>query len=351
MSILTEYQREIYAVLAVCATIALAFLFGRAYVTGTTADDPCPGDQMYTNTCWTSYYENLAYERGAVAALHDLKRRYDDGGYARTFCHTSLHKIGAVAADEFGTNAKAYKYGDTFCRAGYYHGVLEKIFGEADEGGGDKLLTTLNSICDEIAGKERYAYAYFACVHGIGHGLMAYFDHDVPLSLAGCATLQGTWEQGSCYGGVFMENVTADSLEVPSKYLDANDLLYPCNALDDEYRYTCYQFQTSYMLKIFGGDFARTFDTCRAVEEKYRNTCFESLGRDASGWSYGNADAALAYCSLGANLDERMHCLTGAAIDFIQSVGQTEARALCKAGEESSRAPCMQAVEWHLRAI
>lgn len=350
MRILTEYEREIYAVLAVCAIIVLAFLFGRAYITGTTADDPCPGDQMYTNTCWGAYYEDLAHERGALTALHDLKRRYDKGGYARSFCHGALHKIGTVAADEFGTIAEAYKRGDTFCRAGYYHGVLEKIFGEADEGGGAELLSTLNSICAGIAGKSRYSYAYFACVHGIGHGLMAYFNHDVFQSLAGCKTLRGNWEQGSCHGGVFMENVTADSPEMPSKYLKGDDPLYPCTAVADEYRYTCYQFQTSYMLKIFGGDFARTFDTCRAVEEKYRNVCFQSLGRDASGWSYGSGEAALANCSFGT-ADERTHCLIGAAIDFIQSVGHDEARALCDAGEESARAPCAQAVDWHIRAI
>lgn len=351
MQIGTEYKREIFAVLAVCAVTAFAFLSGRAYVDGTRAHDPCPGERMYTSTCWTTYYDELAKRRGSSAAMRDLKQRYDAGGYARTFCHVSLHKIGAAAADEFGTIAAAYKHGDTFCRAGYYHGVLEKIFGEADEGGGEKLLSTLNSICAEISGKERYSYDYFACVHGIGHGLMAYFDHDVVQSLAGCKTLEGAWEHGSCYGGVFMENVTAHSEETPSQYLKADDPLYPCNALDDEYRYTCYQFQTSYILPLFGGDFKKTFDTCRNVEEKYRGTCFQSIGRDASGWSYGVGDAALNYCALGATPQERAECLIGAASDFIQSVGKKEARALCNAGEDSARAACMQAVDWQISAL
>lgn len=347
----TIYRVPLQIAALVVLSAALSYGFSRTLITREVAEDPCPGEKMYVSACWTSYYEELAKERGSRAAMRDLKQRYDAGGYARTFCHVSLHKIGAAAADEFGTIAAAYKHGDTFCRAGYYHGVLEKIFGEADEGGGEKLLSTLNSICAEIPGKERYSYDYFACVHGIGHGLMAYFDHDVLQSLAGCKALAGAWEQGSCYGGVFMENVTAHSEETPSKYLKTDDPLYPCNALDDEYRYTCYQFQTSYILPLFGGDFKKTFDTCRSVEEKYRGTCFQSIGRDASGWSYGVGDVALNYCALGATPEERAECLIGAASDFIQSVGHEEARALCAVGEDSARTACMQAIEWQLEAL
>ncbi len=317
---------------------------------GYSEQDPCPGDSGETSSCWTAYYTAFLARYPSADALADLKARYNAGGNAKTFCHPLLHLIGAKAGKEYGSVAEAYKHADPFCRAGYYHGVLEGIFGDA-QGGGEKLLSQLDSICADVPGKSRYSYEYFSCVHGIGHGLMAYFDHDLFKSLDGCTKLSPAWEQSTCSGGVFMENVISDSPEEPSRFLKSDDPLYPCDAVDAAFRGQCYLMQTSHILVMYDGDFAKTFSVCRSVEAAYRDICFQSLGRDASGYSYSDAASAAVLCAKGANLGERSNCLIGAAVDYIQSASPDSARALCVLGEEGARVPCVQAVEAQLRAL
>ncbi|MEK7509119.1 MAG: hypothetical protein AAB605_00215 [Patescibacteria group bacterium] len=327
----------------VATVIVFEYWLGREYIA-----DPCPGEIGLQSSCWTAHYIRMIDERGPLAALHDLKGRYEHGGGARLFCHPILHDIGAAAGKEFGTIAESFRHGDPFCRSGYYHGVMEYLFGE--DGGGE-LLSQLDSICADARGKERYSYDYFACVHGVGHGLMAYFDHELFKSLSGCELLTGSWEQATCAGGVFMENIGADSPEFPSKYLKTDDLVYPCNAVKDSYRQQCFQMQTSYMLKLNGGDFAATFAACRGVEEEYRISCYQSIGRDVSGWTYGDAAEARTLCALGITAEEKSHCLLGVGVDFIQSVGTREARAFCADSPEGERTPCIQGVEWQVQAL
>lgn len=305
--------------------------------------EPCALEEDQS-ACWRSYYRERIAAEGAIAALSDLEERYNTGGYPRYFCHALLHDIGEAAGVEFGNIADAYAQGRTFCRAGYYHGVLEGLFGEDDSGA---FLSQLDSVCATVAGKERYSYTYFSCVHGIGHGLMAYFNHDVFKSLAGCDKLSGTWEQTSCYGGVFMENVIGNN-EVPSRFLKSDDLLYPCTAVLGPAKNQCYAMQSSYVLSQNGGDFKHAFDVCADIEPEYANTCFMSIGRDASGWSYGSADVVDALCMEAGTSAERTQCIIGAAVDYIQSVDGSAALALCERLESASRATCLQTVNWHL---
>lgn len=310
--------------------------------------NPCSGEKDSSFSCWNSYYENLIQTYGPRVALLELKGRYEAGGYPRLFCHTLLHPIGEAAGTKYGSVAEAYKYGDPFCRSGYYHGVLEGIFGEE---GGDDLLASLDSLCAEVNGKERYSYDYFACVHGVGHGLMSFFDHDIFQSLSGCDLLTGDWEQSSCYGGVFMENIVSNTPEEPSKYLKENDLLYPCNAIAGKYQEECYQMQTSHMLAKLDGDFAKTFKLCASIEEQNRIFCYQSIGRDASGWSYGSAETALLFCMQGATVEQRTECIVGAAADFIQSTSADAAREVCARVPQESRERCSTNVESQIQML
>ncbi len=309
-----------------------------------TGEAPCTDSD---DECWSRFYVTLIEERGSAVALSDLKYRFENGS-GRGFCHENLHEIGQVAYRETGSMSAAFERGDYFCRAGFFHGVLEGVFLEE---GSEAILSNLDTVCADVPGKARYSYDYFSCVHGIGHGLMAHFNRDLFASLMGCDNLSEEWERGSCYGGVFMENVTSDSPEQPSSFLKRDDLLYPCNAIEGRYKRSCFMMQTSHILSENRGDFAAAFAICRSAEEAYRITCYESICRDASGWSYGDATAARAYCAHGETIEERSHCAIGVASDFIQSVGQDKARAFCAEAEEGAREVCIRALEWQLGAL
>lgn len=297
--------------------------------------------------CWSLFYKRLIAEEGSHVALADLKYRFEDGS-ARDFCHESLHDIGQAAYHEAGSMSEAFLRGDYFCRAGFFHGVLEGVFVAE---GSEAILTNLDRLCADVPGKKRYSYDYFSCVHGIGHGLMAHFNHDLFASLNACDNLSGEWERGSCYGGVFMENVMSDSPEQPSRFLKPDDLLFPCNAVEEQHKQPCFMMQTSYMLSVNGGDFAGAFAMCGTLEWPHRITCYESIGRDVSGWSFGDPVAARAYCTYGETFEERSHCMIGVASDFIQSVGPDEALVFCEEVEEGGREACIRTVEWQLSAL
>src|SRR5262249_55019927 len=148
-------------------------------------------------------------DKGIPAAFADLKVRYEHNPYVVSQCHPLTHVIGREAALSFKDVSSAYTHGDSFCWSGYYHGVLETFLGRI---GRDHLTDQINNICSDLNADGKYSFNYFNCVHGLGHGLMAITDDDLPTSLKYCDALKGDWEQQSCAGGVFMENVIADGL-------------------------------------------------------------------------------------------------------------------------------------------
>ncbi len=66
----------------------------------------------------------------------------------------------------------------------------------------------------------------YQCVHGLGHGLMIYTGYDLPLALATCDKLATSWDQTSCTGGVFMENLQT-SYGTTSQWLKDDNPLVP----------------------------------------------------------------------------------------------------------------------------
>lgn len=284
--------------------------------------------------CYENHYRELIEGAGAAAAVADLKARYAADAYAKAQCHSLMHVIGRIAAEQFSTVGEAYKYGDSFCWSGYYHGVLESF---AARVGLNDLRAKLNDVCADIPGKERYSFDYYNCVHGLGHGIMALTNTELFESLSYCDSLAGAWEQVSCASGAYMENVIVDGLNHVTKYLKPDDPLYPCNASPEKYKQTCYLMQTSYMLKINGGDFAKTFEWCRGAEEGQQNTCYLSLGRDASGRSASNVARTKAMCDLGTTVDEKTYCALGAVKDFISYFhSDVQGKTFCNTFEEEA---------------
>ena len=93
---------------------------------------------------------------------------------------------------------EAFKVLNSECMSGYTHGVTEAFFREH---GTENITDNLQVICNN----ETNNFVAHQCYHGIGHGLMAFYDYDMPQALKGCEDLPTHRE--SCYSGVFMENV------------------------------------------------------------------------------------------------------------------------------------------------
>lgn len=276
----------------------------------------CTGQLATNYTCQLTHYQTLTQASGVAAAFVDLKAAYNTNSAVQSNCHQLTHAIGRAAVSIYSDVGVAYEHGDNFCWSGYYHGVMEAIAARVGE---KNLPGQANQICASLAAKQRYSFDHYNCVHGMGHGFMALDDDEVFTSLSQCDLLNDSWEQQSCYGGVFMENVMADFNSLHhTNYLKADQLMYPCTDVAAKYKQQCYLMQTSYALKHVNYDFAKVFGICGAVpEDTYRQTCFQSLGRDASGNSVSDVNKTHTTCLLGTNFEQQSNCVIGAVKDFI----------------------------------
>lgn len=275
----------------------------------------CTGDNASNFSCWQAYYGAVVAGQSPEAAFAIFKQDYQTNPYIKSNCHQIGHVIGRAAAKKYDTLKETYAHGDNFCWSGYYHGAIETV---AQQIGPDKILSQINVVCADFNKTEQYSFEHYNCVHGMGHGLMAVQNDQLFTALKSCDSFEGSWQQSSCYGGVFMENVMNEiNPGETSAYLKADDPLYPCTAVDNRYKEQCYLMQTSHALVVLGGDYSKVFTVCADVAAPYDTTCFQSLGRDISGQSSSDVAQTLANCQLGPTKQAQENCFTGAVKDFL----------------------------------
>ncbi len=275
----------------------------------------CTGADETSFPCWQEYYTALVTDKSPEAAFVEFRKAYDTNPYIKTNCHQVAHVIGRTAAKQFSTLADTYAHGDNFCWSGYYHGAIETV---ASDLGKDKILSEINNVCVSFLKDKPYSFDHYNCVHGMGHGLMAVQDDNLFTALDSCGKFTNSWEQESCYSGVFMENVMNEVNQVESSdYFKADDPLYPCTGVADIYKESCYMMQTSHALLVERYDYSKVFGLCAGLANPFDKTCYQSLGRDVSGQSSSDKQRTIELCMLGPTDEAREYCFTGAVKDFI----------------------------------
>ena len=107
-------------------------------------------------------------------------------------------------------------------------------------------------------------FLYYQCDHGLGHGLMLYTAYDLPRALDFCHELNTKFDQTSCTGGVFMENMSS-SFGIRSKWLNRKDLLYPCDGkvVRESDRLYCYGIIAQRILPAVDYNWEKVAAWCR----------------------------------------------------------------------------------------
>ena len=330
--------------LAVVVFLVVAWGVTRA---GGPAVPECAGGESLEFGCFKERYAALTRAAGVRAALDDLAKRRDASGYLVAACHQLTHVVGRTAGELRGE--AAFTEGTDLCASGYFHGVTEAVMGRI---GPERIGAEARTVCDTHRRRDNRSYLHYNCVHGMGHGFMAVHGSDVFRSLPGCDALADDWERHHCYGGVFMENLTAmNSRSRPSRDLRPDAPLYPCTAVDARYKDECYVKQTAYALYVRNDDFAAVFDLCRDdADAAFRSVCYQGLGGDAAITSskYVRGDAARAatiraLCLQGPDGEARSHCVAGAVTTIVRDLAGNDApaRTLCGAlAERALTAAC-----------
>lgn len=275
----------------------------------------------------------------------------DAGGGSAYDCHQEAHTIGRVAYQLF--SSESLTQGSSICHSGYYHGMIEQFF---QERGTDDIAGKVDDLCSGFP----TAFSRFECLHGIGHGVEAYLDYDLPRALNTCSELKDDYSKESCYGGVFMENiVVAEGIGVNSVHLTkwANDDPYfPCNAVDQNERLQiqCYMIQTARMLDLNQHKIDKVITLCENAPENMRHICFQSLGRDIAGMTLRIPHNIQTECKKSPE-QYFQHCLKGALyviIEFWAEKMTDQPNSLCKLQENTlDKAHCYQLLGGRLRGI
>lgn len=276
----------------------------------------CKG--LEDQTCYQQAFANRVYNDGPRPALRLLERKMQTDRAVSTGCHRIAHAMGGAALVRFEDDVDAaFAEGSAACFSGYYHGIIEQAFAGVSE---EELADRARGICDSRE-LGRDAFLAFQCDHGLGHGLMLHTRYDLPLALDTCDRVGSSQAVYACQGGVFMENFTS-FYEVSSEWIRDDDLLYPCNDVDDGRKFACYMIVTARILPEVDWDWERAVEICRTAESKWRYVCFRSFGRDAISTNAYNQRIARRLCRLTAEMEPE--CVYSVALHLATNDGHVE---------------------------
>jgi hypothetical protein len=295
--------------------------------------------------CYEQAFGNVAYYKGPKVALALFAHEMAVNRAIEAGCHRIAHKIGSASlVRDHGNIPEAFAAGSSICWSGYYHGILERAFyGISTETG---LIKAARRVCAS-PGLQRDQWLLYQCVHGLGHGLMISTGYDLPFALRVCDKLQTGWDQTSCTGGVYMENVNAangTSIGFKTTWVKPNDLVYPCDAkVTKGHRLYCYLMVTSRILNANGYNWSATATICAHVEKQWVATCFQSYGRDADGTTRQNPARDRVLCKLTGKWEGE--CIYGAVRDMTSNyAGGRQASVLCKQVDAGLKGYCYQGI-------
>jgi hypothetical protein len=302
-----------------------------------------------TQTCFEQAFGNVAYQRGPKVALELVARKYAAG--ADPSCHRVVHMIGAASLARFeGDVARTFAAGSSLCWSGYYHGVLERAFLGVKAFDAKTLGAKARSLCRGVHVQKESWLAY-QCLHGLGHGLMITTGYQLPLALEVCRELATPWDQTSCKGGVFMENVLT-SYGGESPWVRQDDPVYPCDVVGEGDKYMCYQQVTTRMIRLFGTDWTKLAALCARVERLWRATCFGSFGQSASVNSDREPARTAKICAIARPYGGEASCVRYAAEDIAGTYSNgIRAATLCDSTVGGVREQCYEAIGSLLRYL
>jgi hypothetical protein len=302
--------------------------------------------------CLDNLFREALKTHSTLEVLQLVDRFEAQDAELRRDCHPVVHAVGRETFRLKSTIHDSFAACDQTCHSGCYHGSVERflrgddIYAQAGQHPSQReLKRKAASACDpNISLTLR-----FQCLHGLGHAVMFFADYELNQSLAICDALPDDWSQSSCYGGVFMENVSNFTNE--KKNFHATDYHYPCNQLADKYRSECYLMQTSRMTEM-GLSTEGLLAEC-AKAGAFVTPCVQSIGRDLSNAArFGEPRAAATGCEL-AQGQNRLACMRGVIYALIDNTWDGRyALAFCAAfGTDTDNENCLKESVQYLRTV
>ena len=264
-----------------------------------------PAPNLYTDDV---ALEDLIKSQGVGVALTALKKTEKiNQGFGE--CHVRAHKVGIIAYELYGDNAFALCTEE--CNGACYHGTIGQY--AADHGINDFSKSKLGSFCLNSPSFDQ-------CLHGLGHGLLAWTNYEVLEALKLCDMIPAeTYKQNECWRGVFMENIVGENVAregEAAKYL-SEDPAFPCTIMPEKYKNACDQFIVFRIGELYSKDFKKIAEVCmEKIPPQFFRGCFANLGTNALRHYWPDVKKAKETCEYAPAVELRDLCLNKVEIDI-----------------------------------
>ncbi|MEK7148044.1 MAG: hypothetical protein AAB758_01990 [Patescibacteria group bacterium] len=282
------------------------------------------------------WLENVSAREGPKAAWNYVLKIYNTPKGVVGSPHDMAHLVGQLIFRKYGLD------GLSICTVdfafGCYHGLMEVAFANSlNENGYKENLLAAENGCTKIG--DTNSPNYWSCIHGMGHGVATYRDHNLSLALKDCDTLSENIST-YCHDGVFMEN----SISAPANFYKENDPVYPCNAVAEDYKNACARSQVQVMRLKFNMDIKSISKAClQTKNEKIIYHCIDALGYFIAQAANGQAERIVSDCQKIIDEKSAAQCAAAAAgeLVFQNAVNwQRESDKICKSLSGDSRLAC-----------
>lgn len=302
----------------------------------------------------SDYFSEVAEEEGAMAAYAQLRVALLPPGVD---VHLLGHLVGDILYKQRGAEAI------TLCTDEFRNACSHTIVIGTLLEKGPGSFGEIADLCRRAPGGSG---AYTMCFHGLGHGVLAYNEYELPLAVEMCKKTGDSSkgrEYAECIGGAIMEMIAGvHDRQVweakAAKYFKSDDPLYPCTAsfMDDYAKDSCFTYITPHLFEAAGADLAmpqaehyeKAFRYCEKAPEAFKGVCFGGFGKEfvvlaqsRDIRAVGSApDSALGlmhdWCALTDDIQGRASCVV-AALNSLYWGGENDPDAsvrFCKMSEE-----------------
>lgn len=256
-------------------------------------------------------------------------------------CHVLGHELGIFLYGYTGDLSQALSFTDRTCGGSIYHGIMKEYFKTnllSDDGIPSYIVAS--KACDELVDVS-YSQIRSECAHGIGHGLVIAYNYDALTAVTRCDAFEDGFAQRSCAEGAFMEN-TRGYLSAGGGTFDEDDLLFPCNVLDEKYAEACYHYHSIYLLNKVNQSVEDAFGQCeKNPNEMQVRHCYYGIGIMNAFYSNYNFDKILSNCQKG-NLNYQTYCFAGAVYNTSDQMGISRSFELCQILPQQFKMDCYE---------
>lgn len=284
--------------------------------------------------------EEVAESDGASIAWQFVLQTYNTPEGTIGNPHDLAHLVGHLIYEEQGL--RGLSVCDTSFAFGCYHGLMEVALYDEDGGTYEERLASSQAGC-RILGDDS-SPTYWSCIHGIGHGIATYRDHDISRSLSDCDLLDEKIRT-YCHDGVFMEF----SISAPPSFYKRENPIYPCDIVNENYKVTCARSQVQVMRLRFSLDTGTIAQTCLATgNASIAYHCVDALGYFTAQESGGKAPQIISGCKQILDESASAQCLSAAAGELVfqnYAGWQKTAPEICSALSGNHKDKCLGRVD------